>query len=419
MVTFYLTLVGGLFLAWFILVVLFAPHIPYHVESPLDPSSEHFVRVLESACLVALEDGNRLDVFTDGPQFYPAMLDAVRSAREAVNMECYIFQNDDIGKAFVDALSERARAGVQVRLVLDAIGSFSGLRAAAARLREAGCHVEQYQFPFWYRLHRLNNRTHRELLVVDGRVAFVGGAGVADWWNQPADGEAMWRDMMVRVEGPVVTQIQGVAAENWLECCGEIQTGPDVYKSQDPKGPVPAFALKSSPSDRATASRVLFQTFVESAGTRCRISTPYFLPDKAFRRALVRTASRGVPISVVVPGPKTDQKLVRLASRRLYGELLKAGVRIFEFQPGMIHVKMLVVDDLWSVVGTTNLDNRSFEHNDEVSLVARDVTTARRLSDDNDRDISASREITLDVWMRRPLLEKLVGWVIWLPERQQ
>ena len=417
--TFYLELVGGLFVAWFILVVLFAPHIPYHVEQSLDASSDHFVRVLESACLVALEDGNQLEVFTDGPQFYPPMLEAIRSAREAVNMECYIFQSSGVGAQFIDALVERAQAGVQVRLVLDAIGSFGALRAATSRLCEAGCRVEQYQFPFWYRLHRLNNRTHRELLVVDGRVAFVGGAGVANWWNQAEDGEAMWRDMMVRVEGPVVTQIQGVAAENWLECCGEIQTGPDVYKSHGPKGSVPAFALKSSPSDRATASRVLFQTFVESAGTCCRISTPYFLPDKAFRRALVRTASRGVPITVVVPGPKTDQKLVRLASRRLYGDLLKGGVRIFEYQPGMIHVKMLLVDDLWAVVGTTNLDNRSFEHNDEVNLVARDAATARRLSDDNDRDIANSREITLDEWKRRPLLEKLIGSVVWLLERQQ
>jgi cardiolipin synthase A/B len=418
-VTFYLTLVGGLFVAWFILVVLFAPHIPYHVERPLDATGEHFVRVLESACLVTLEDGNRLDVFTDGPQFYPAMLDAIRSAREAVNMECYIFQNGVIGTQFTDALVERARAGVQVRLVLDAIGSFGAVRKATARLCEAGCRVEQYQFPLWYRLHRLNNRTHRELLVVDGRVAFVGGAGVADWWFTGHRREAMWRDMMVRVEGPVVAQIQGVAAENWLECCGEIQTGPEVYKTPEPSGSVPAFALRSSPSDRATASRVLFQTIVESASTRCRISTPYFLPDQAFRQALVRIASRGVDVSVVVPGPKTDQKLVRLASRRLYGDLLAAGVRIFEYRPGMIHVKMLVVDQLWSVVGTTNIDNRSFEHNDEVNLVARDEATARRLADDNERDIAASREITLKAWKRRPLIEKLIGSVVWLLERQQ
>ncbi|MFN7982826.1 MAG: phospholipase D-like domain-containing protein [Vicinamibacterales bacterium] len=417
--TFYLEVVGGLFVAWFILVVLFAPHIPYHVERPLDASSEHFIRVLESACLVALEDGNHLEVFTDGPQFYPAMLDAIRSAREAVNMECYIFQNGDIGGQFVDALVERANAGVQVRLVLDAIGSFGGMRSATRRLCDAGCRVEQYQFPFWYRLHRLNNRTHRELLVVDGRVAFVGGAGVADWWHRSIGREARWRDMMVRVTGPVVAQIQGVAAENWLECSGEIQTGPEVYKTPPAAGSVPAFALRSSPSDRATASRVLFQTVVESASTRCRISTPYFLPDKAFRHALARTAARGVPISVVVPGPKTDQKLVRYASRRLYGDLLKAGVRIFEYRPGMIHVKMLIVDDLWSVVGTTNFDNRSFEHNDEVNLVARDAATARRLSEDHERDITNSREITLRMWKRRPLVEKLVGSVVWMLERQQ
>jgi cardiolipin synthase len=415
----YLTIIGGAFIAWLIMVTLFAPHIPYHIESELDATSEHFIRVLESACLVHLTHGNKVEVLTNGTAFYPAMLEAIRSARETINMECYIFKRGKIGTEFIDALAERARAGVRVTLVMDAIGSFGAFRRSAGPLRAAGCRVEPYQRLTWYSLSRLNNRTHRELLVIDGQVAFVGGAGVADWWAEPTRGKPMWRDRMARVEGPVVSQIQGIAAENWLECCGEILTGPETYKAHKALDGVSAFALKSSPSDRSTVSRVLFQTLIESAGVRCRISTPYFLPDKAFRRALVRTAARGVEISIVVPGSGTDQRWVRLASRRMFGQLLKAGVRIHEYSPGMIHVKMLVVDDLWSAIGTTNLDNRSFEHNDEVNLVVRDATLAARLTEDHKADIARSREITLHAWQHRPMWEKLIGSVAWVLERQQ
>jgi cardiolipin synthase len=415
----YLTILGGAFIVWLILVVLFTPHIPYHIERDLDATGDHFVRVLESSCLVTLTTGNRVEVLTNGDRFYPAMLAAIRGARETINMECYIFKKGHIGDQFIEALAERARAGVRVTLVMDAIGSFGAFRKSAGPLRKAGCRVEPYQKLAWYRLSRLNNRTHRELLVIDGRVAFIGGAGVADWWAEPTKGKPMWRDMMARVEGPVVSQIQGVAAENWLECCGEILTGPETYKTHEKADGVSAFVLKSSPSDRSTVSRVLFQTLVEGSNARCRISTPYFLPDKAFRRALIRTARRGVHISVVVPGSTTDQRWVRLASRRMFGHLLEAGVRIYEYKPGMIHVKMLIVDDLWSAIGTTNLDNRSFEHNDEVNLTIRDEKIAARFCEDNDADIARSDEVTLDQWRRRPLLEKLIGTVAWVLERQQ
>ena len=225
--------------------------------------------------------------------------------------------------------------------------------------------------------------------------------------------------MMARVEGPVVSQIQGIAAENWLECCGEIMTGPETYKDHQKADGIRAFALKSSPSDRSTVSRVLFQTLVEGSNARCRICTPYFLPDKAFRTALIRTARRGVDISVVLPGSATDQRWVRLASRRMFGKLLEAGIRIYEYSPGMIHVKMLIIDGLWSAIGTTNLDNRSFEHNDEVNLTIRDEAIAARLARDNDADIAQSREVTLDAWRSRPVLEKLIGTVAWVLERQQ
>jgi cardiolipin synthase len=250
-------------------------------------------------------------------------------------------------------------------------------------------------------------------------VAFAGGAGVADWWGRPMHGKPMWRDMMARIEGPVVSDIQGVMSENWLECCGEIMTGPETYKPHMLVGNVAGFSVKSSPADRSTASRALFQTLVEGAMASVLISTPYFLPDKAFRAAIRRTARRGVAFVAIVPGSHTDQRWVRLASRRMYGQLLEAGVRIFEYEAGMTHVKALLVDGLWAVMGTTNFDNRSFEHNDEVNVAFRDHGVTARVAADLEADLRKSTEITLDAWRRRPLWEKLIGTVAWILERQQ
>jgi len=415
----YLTIIGGVFISWLILVFLFAPHIPYHLERAIDTTGEYFVSMLESTCQTRLEDGNKVEIFTDGPAFYPAMLKAIRGARETINMECYIVHEGEVRDRFIEALEDRGRAGVRVTLVMDALGSFGAFRSTARPLRQAGCRVEPYQPIAWHRLARLNNRTHRELLVVDGRVAFIGGAGIADWWMTPRGDTPRWRDIMARVEGPVVSTILGIVAENWLECSGEILTGPDVYKPRTKAGTTAAFALKSSPADRATVSRVLFQTLIEGANGSVCITTPYFLPDKAFRRALIRTARRGTDVTVVVPGRHTDQRWVRLASRRMYGQLLKSGVRIFEYAPGMTHAKVLIVDDLWSTIGTTNLDNRSFEHNDEANLVIRDTAVARRLMEDFRADVANSEEILLPAWTHRPLWEKLVGTVAWILERQQ
>jgi cardiolipin synthase A/B len=415
----YLTIIGGAFVAWLIVALLFTPHIPYHIEADIDSTSDHFIHVLESICQTHLEHGNRVEALTNGDTFYPAMLNAIHNARETVNMEAYIFKMGAIGDQFMEALCERAKAGVRVTLVVDAIGSFGTYRKCKAPLEAAGGRIAVYQRFTWYRLARLNNRTHRELLIVDGDIAFVGGAGVADWWAGPSRGKPMWRDMMARIQGPVVSDVQGVFAENWLECCGEILTGPATYKPHHPVGEVAAFAIKSSPSDRATVSRALFQTLIEGANGKVLISTPYFLPDRAFREAIRRSLARGVKMTVIVPGSHTDQRWVRLASRRLWGQMLEAGMRIFEYEPGMTHVKALLVDDLWAVIGTTNLDNRSFEHNDEVNVAFRSAAVNGRLTRDFEADLARSSEIGLARWRKRPLWEKLVGAIAWILERQQ
>src|SRR5688572_20997642 len=349
------------------------------------------------------------------------MLAAIAEARYSINVEAYIFQPGRIAEQVVDALAERARAGVEVRIVLDAIGSAAmRLSSLGTRLTEAGCRFDYYQPLRWYRLHRANNRTHRELLIVDGRIAFVGGAGVADWW-QDASGpdDPAWRDTMVRVEGPVVASLQGVFSENWLECGGEILTSPACWPPPVTAGPVEALLIRSSPSDRATASRVAFQLLMSCARESIDIHTPYFLPDHNLRRTFIDTVARGVRVRVLVPGPRTDQRLVRLASRRLYGQLLEKGVRIFEYQPGMTHAKVMMIDDRWAVLGTTNFDNRSFEHNDEVNIAFRDRDVSARLRQDFEADVANSQEVTYDEWRQRPVLERALKPLSWILERQQ
>ena len=415
----WLTIAGAAFLVWLVLVFLFTPGITYHLSRRTSIHAHDFLYTIQSTCQAALHHDNRVEILTNGAEFYPAMLAAIRGATRSINMECYIMKPGRVANRFVDALSERARKGVNVTIVVDAIGSLSLWGRPVRRLRKAGCRIESYQRFRWHRLARINNRTHRELLVIDGRLAFAGGAGIADWWMYPQGRRPPWRDTTARIEGPVVGAIQGVAAENWLECCGEILTGPEYFPDPKPAGGTTAFVVKSSPSDRATASRVAFQLLMEAADEEVRICTPYFLPDRALRRALMEIARRGVKVSVILPGRHTDQRWVRLASRRMWGSMLEAGVRIYEYAETMIHAKVLIVDREWAVLGTTNIDNRSFEHNDEVNVALRDPAVADRLLQDYARDRQNSEEITFERWRRRPVWEKVVGPFVWILERQQ
>jgi cardiolipin synthase len=414
-----MTIAVILAVVWFVLVLLFTPRVDYRVSTPLRADSDQFLHVIQASCQAALHGRNRVEILTDGTQFYPAMRDAILQATTSVNLEAYIFQPGRVADMLIDAMVARAGEGVTVRLVVDAIGS-AGLRGRPLqRLQDAGCQVEFYQPLRWYRVHRVNNRTHRELLVIDGRVAFAGGAGVADWWYMPIGKEAAWRDTMARIEGPIVTALQGVFAENWLECGGEIMTSPGDWPTLEPAGTTEAMLVKSSPADRATTSRVVFQMLIEGAAASIDISTPYLLPDRAMRHALVRAAQRGVRVRVIVPGKVTDQRLVRLASRRMYGELLAGGVRIHEYRSAMTHVKALMVDHAWAVIGTTNIDNRSFEHNDEVNVAFREADVTARLTSDFESDLAASDEVTADIWHNRSPVEKVLGLVCWILERQQ
>ena len=415
----YLALIGALFLTWVVMVALFTPRIDYKVHRRLDCRTREFVHALHSTTQTTVHHESQFEVLTNAKEFYPPMLDAIRRAQASVNMECYIFRADDIGKQFMAAMMERAQTGVPVTLVLDAIGSLRLGLGWAKKLREAGVRVKLYQRMKWYRLARINNRTHRELLIVDGNVAFIGGAGVGDQWAKGEKGKRAWRDTMARVTGPVVSAIQGVFSENWIECCGEIMTGEEFFPMLKGTGDTTAVVIKSSPSDRATPARVAFQMLLEGSTKSVRINTPYFLPDQSLRNAFIETARRGVKIDIIVPGSHTDQRWVRIVSRRKYRELLREGIRIYEYRAGMTHAKVLNVDDLWVVLGTTNFDNRSFEHNDEVNVAIRDEAMSARLKKDFGEDLQLCEEVTLDTWKRRSLFEKIVEPFCWILERQQ
>ena len=310
------------------------------------------------------------------------------AARRSIALECYIFHPGRIGGAFTTALVERAMAGVDVRVVLDAFGSRRLRREYVARLAAAGCQIAWHPRSRWRRAHRLTNSTHREILVVDGSVAFTGGAGISEWWASEYKGQPPWRDTMIRIEGPVVGAVQAVFAENWLECSGGILTGDEWFPALPSCGPSAALVTRNSPSFEG--SRALLQALVECAEREIRLTTPYFIPDPSFLATLIERARSGVAVTILVPGPSMDHRWVRLSSRRLFRPLLDAGVRIFEYQPSMIHQKLIIVDELWSIVGTMNLDMLSFEYLDEISVAVRDAAFARDWQARQNADLARS-----------------------------
>jgi cardiolipin synthase A/B len=409
--------------ALLLFVAFFDPGLRYrislHGAESLD--SPEFLHSLEAITDAKINHHTGLRVFTNGEHFYEAELQAISAAKTTVNLEAYIFQQGEVARRFTDALTERARAGVKVKVVLDALGSLSTTERYFRQLRAAGGEVEWYNPVRWNRLPRYNNRTHRELLIVDGQTAFLGGAGVADHWLINKGDRRRWRDTMVRVQGDAVPNLQATFAENWLESCGEVLTGPDYYPICDAPTESSVLVINSTPSaGGATRARMLFQLLVASAQKSIHITTPYFLPDSSLSDELARAVSeRGVQVKIVVPGRHSDHMLTRSSSRRAYGKLLRAGARIFEYDPAMIHAKILLVDGVWSVVGSTNFDNRSFGLNDEVNLAAFDEDFTRRLEEDFASDMAESSEISYEQWRRRPLFERapeLLGWVL---ERQQ
>lgn len=410
-------------MALVLFVSLFDPGLRYRISSPRSErlESDEFLYMLEAITDAKVNQRTGLEVLTNGNNFYEAALRAIAQAARSVNLEAYIFQKSEIAERYMDALTERVRAGVKVNLLMDAVGSASISESFLREFKKAGGKAEFYNRPTWNRLPHFNNRTHRELLVVDGQVGFIGGAGIADHWYKAAPNRPRWRDTMVQVKGDAVPNLQASFVENWLESCGELLTGPEYFARTECATDSAVLVIDSVPSAGGSSrARILFQVLLASACKTIDITTPYFLPDRSVSNELARAVSeRGVEVRVLVPGRHSDHLLTRSSSRRAYGKLLKAGIRIFEYEPAMLHAKILMIDGLWSVVGSTNFDNRSFGLNDEVNLAARDRAFTARLHEDFARDLAGSREVTYEMWQKRPLLERapeLLGWVL---ERQQ
>ena len=406
-------------------LVLFEPGLPYMIRARLPGSvSPEFPGLLSSLVDTPLRGHSAVALLSGAAEFYDAELEAIAKARRSVHLEAYIFHDSAIGRRFLEALTERARHGVRVRLVIDAWGSMRLPDRYVSRLREAGGEVCWYQ-PFrWATLKRYNNRTHRELLVVDGRVAFIGGAGIAGWWTDGTRGGPPWRDLVVRVEGPIATALQACFIENWLESSGQVLADPLDFpfaaRDLERDGEARGLLVISTPSaGRATRAHILFQLLLAASRTSIHIQSPYFVPDRGLVRELIEAAERGVRIRIMVPGRHNNHPIARLASRRRYGKLLKAGIEIHEYQPGMIHSKLLVVDEAWVVTGSTNFDNRSFGLNDEVNLAVQDAPLAARAMEQFAADLRACRAVTLEDWERRSAGERVLAALGAVLERQE
>lgn len=404
--------------ALLILRAFFGPSPKYRLSNAQGEllDSDEFLYELEALTDSKVNRHTRLEVLTNGDQFYEAELKAIAAAQKTICMEAYIFQKGKIADRFRDALTERARAGIEVKLLLDGVGSASTKESYFEEFKKAGGDLAWYHGLKWHNIPDYNNRSHRELIVLDGKVGFIGGAGVADHWYTGHNKNPRWRDTMVRVEGDAAVNLQSTFAENWLEACGELISGPEYFPIHCLESDAAVLEIASTPSaGGATRARTLFQLLVASAQKTIFINTPYFLPDASMSDELVKARERGVDVRVVVPGRKADHMLTRSASRRSYGKLLKAGVRIFEYQPAMIHAKILMLDGLWAVVGSTNMDHRSFGINDEVNLAVRERGFCARLERDFARDMAESREMSYEQWKHRPLLERapeILGWVL-------
>ena len=418
-----LALIGLLFFLSSLLGGLLGPTLRYELTNPNDlpaNDSDRFLEILEALTDAQLNRTGDLEVRTNGPSFYPAELDAIRAARQSVNLEAYIFQKGEIARQYLEALTERAKTGVRVNLVLDAFGSAGTRRSFFKPLLEAGGKVNWYNSPRWYRLMHLDNRTHRELMIVDGRVGFIGGAGIADQWYSGTNGQPRWRDSAVRIEGEGVYNLQSTFAENWLSSSGELLMGEAFFPRIQNDHQLISLVVNSTPTiGGSTRARILFQLLLASAQRKISVTTPYFLPDKGLMKELCRAVERGLQVRILVPGRKSDHMVTRSTSRAGYGELLKAGAEVYEYQPAMIHAKVLCVDDLWVVVGSTNFDNRSFGINDEVNLAVRNAAVTMRFENDMAIDLSQSRKVSLEEWKHRPVTDRVTEMMGMIFERQQ
>ncbi len=382
--------------------------IRFELDHEFGVSDPQFLRTIGQLLGPGVVPGNKITALHNGEQIFPAMLGAIRGARETINFESYIYWSGDIGRKFSDALSERARAGVKVHVLLDAVGCGKLDEKYLDEMRSAGVEVERYHPIHWYTLARINNRTHRKLLVVDGRVGFTGGVGIADSWQGNAADKDHWRDSHYRLEGPAVGQMQAAFNDNWIKTRAKVLAGPAYFPELQPAGDSLAQVFKSSSTDGSESVRLMYLLSIASAEKSIRLQAAYFVPDELAIESFISARKRGVKIEIIVPGPHVDSTIVASASRALWGPLLDAGVEIHEYQPSMYHCKVLIVDDVWVSVGSTNFDDRSFRLNDEANLNIHDAAFAAEQTKTFYEDIAKSRRMTRAEFKDRSAAGKLL-----------
>lgn len=363
--------------------------------------------------------GNKIDLLENGIEIFPAMLSAIAGARETVHLESYIFWSGKVASLFRDALSERASAGVEVRVLLDGVGSSAKLDDEDVEaMRKAGCVVEFFHPIQPWMLDVINNRTHRRILVVDGRVGFTGGTGIADVWEGDADTPDHWRETHVRVEGPIVRALQATFQENWAEVRGEALVGGKHFPPLAAAGVASAQVIASSARASSSATKLLYAVSIAAAQERISLSNSYFLPDDSAIELFVAAAKRGVDVRILVPGKINDVPATKAAGRARFGELLRGGVKMYEYQPTMFHPKAMVVDRVFATIGSANFDDRSFELNDEINLTVYNAALAERLEAMFERDLKLSRPYTYAAWNSRSVAERFTEWLL-MPFRSQ
>lgn len=370
-------------------------------------SSPQFDRAMGNLLGPGVLGGNEVIDLQNGEQIFPAMLAAIRAAQRTVTFETYIYWSGDIGQQFADALSERARAGVKVHVLLDWVGSAKMDDSYLAEMQRAGVQIEKFHKPHWYNLARLNNRTHRKLLIVDGRVGFTGGVGIAPQWTGQAQDPEHWRDTHYQVRGPAVAHMQATFLDNWLKVTGRVLHGDDYFPALAAVGPHRAQMFSSSPSSGSESMQLMYHMAIAAAERSIDLSAAYFVPDELTRRLLAEALQRGVRLRIVTPGEHTDTETVKAASRGTWGPLLASGAEIYAYGPTMYHCKVMIVDQRMVSVGSTNFDNRSFRLNDEANLNVYDEAFAQRQTVVFEQDIARSHRVTHAEWLDRPWTEKL------------
>ncbi|HEY8584963.1 MAG TPA: phospholipase D-like domain-containing protein [Capillimicrobium sp.] len=392
----------------------------YALRGPeIDVSSRDFLRTAEALTSAPISEGNDLEVLINGDRIFPVFLDMIRNATETVNLETYVYWRGDIASELAGTLCEKAKEGVEVNVILDAVGAAKMERRLVGEMRSSGVSVAFFRPPKPYAITRLNNRTHRKLLIVDGVAGMIGGVGIAEEWTGDAQDPDHWRDTHVRVVGPVVRGLQGAFAENWLEATGDVLVGerylPEIDEVED-GGPMQLVRSRATVGD--TNVEALYFLAIACARTSLDLTAAYFAPRPAFVDALCDASGRGVRVRVLVPGSHIDKEPIRLAGRAEYDRLLEAGVQVFEYCPTMLHAKTLCIDGIWSSVGSVNFDNRSFQQNDEATLCVQSERVARELTAAFEADLEVSEPFDLEHWRERPAHKRAAEQTLKLARRE-